>query len=142
MRVQLAQSEADIRKCWPAMYALRPHLSEGVFVEKIQELKSRGYQLAFVEENGLATSVAGFRLTEHLAWGKILYLDDLSTLPEHRGKGYGGRLLDWLFELAKAESCDQVHLDSGHHRHDAHRLYLNKGFRITSHHFALSLSTD
>ncbi len=126
-------------KCWLALYALRPHLLENELVEKIKGFQSRGYQLAFIEENGLAASIAGFRLTEHLAWGKTLYIDDLSTLPEYRGKGYGGHLLDWLFDFAKAQGCDQVHLDSGHHRHDAHRLYLNKGFRINSHHFALAL---
>ena len=85
-------------------------------------------------------SVAGFRFTEHLFGGLSLYIDDLSTLPEHRGKGYAGALLDHLVALARARGCEQVHLDSGHHRHDAHRLYLNQGFRISSHHFSLKLS--
>jgi GNAT superfamily N-acetyltransferase len=134
--IQLAHSEEDIRKCWLALFALRPHLHEHGFVEKIKGFQSRGYQLAYMEENGQAASIAGFRFTEHLAWGKVIYIDDLSTLPEHRGKGYGGQLLDWIFDLARAHQCDQVHLDSGHQRHDAHRLYLNKGFTITSHHFA------
>ena len=34
---------------------------------------------------------------------------------------------------------DQVHLDSGPQRHDAHRLYLNHGFKIIGHHLALNL---
>jgi ribosomal protein S18 acetylase RimI-like enzyme len=33
--------------------------------------------------------------------GKHFYIDDLSTLPESRGKGYGGMLLDHVIELAK-----------------------------------------
>ncbi len=40
-------------------------------------------------------------------------------------------------QQAKASSCDQVHLDSGPSRYEAHRLYLNHGFKIIGHHFAL-----
>ncbi len=121
------------------MYALRPHLLESEFISKIKAFQTRGYTLVFVEEDGRAASVAGFRFIDHLLYGKMLYIDDLSTLAECREKGHGSRLLDWIFDYAKTQSCDEVHLDSGHHRHDAHRLYLNKGFRIISHHFAKKL---
>jgi predicted GNAT family N-acyltransferase len=62
------------------------------------------------------------------------------TNGETRKSGYGGRLLKWTIEQAKLAQCDQVHLDSGPQRHDAHRLYLNHGFRIIGSHFALELS--
>ena len=62
----------------------------------------------------------------------------LSTLPEARGQGHAGALLDWLLAEARARGCDEIHLDSGvqAERWDAHRLYLNHGYAITSHHFA------
>ncbi|HEX5169461.1 MAG TPA: GNAT family N-acetyltransferase, partial [Cyclobacteriaceae bacterium] len=65
--------------------------------------------------------------------------DDLSTLPDHRKKGYGKMLLEYIIQLARAENLDAIHLDSGHTRFDAHRLYLNLGFKIVAHHFALVL---
>jgi hypothetical protein len=40
---------------------------------------------------------------------------------------------------ARREELQSIHLDSGHHRYEAHRLYLNFGFNITSFHFALDL---
>lgn len=138
-KINLARTDEDIRKCWLALSALRPHLLENEFVEKIKAFQSRGYYLIFVEVEGLAASVAGFRFSEHLLWGKIIYIDDLSTLPAMRGKGYGGKLLAWIKVFAKENGCAQVHLDSGHHRHDAHRLYLNQGFVIASHHFGLNI---
>jgi GNAT superfamily N-acetyltransferase len=98
-------------------------------------MMTEGYTLAFVEENGLAAAAIGFRYQQKLFDGKQIYVDDLTTLPEHRGKGYGGLLLDHVFELAKARGYAHVSLDSGPSRHDAHRLYLNKGFRIASMHF-------
>ncbi|RYF63705.1 MAG: GNAT family N-acetyltransferase, partial [Cytophagaceae bacterium] len=44
-------------------------------------------------------------------------------------------------DLARQTGCQCVSLDSGQNpaRYDAHRLYLNKGFNITSHHFKLDL---
>ena len=72
---------------------------------------------------------------QFLFCSKHFYIDDLSTLPQYRGKGYGSALLDFVINEAKSLGFDVVTLDSGHQRHDAHRLYLNKGFTISSHHF-------
>lgn len=36
----------------------------------------------------------------------------------------------------------QIQLDSGLQRHDAHRLYLNYGFKIIGHHFSLDLKEN
>ena len=50
-------------------------------------------------EGDRCVAVAGFRvLTHHLAWHDTLYVDDLSTLPEARGRGYGRALLEWCKE--------------------------------------------
>ena len=86
-------------------------------------------------------SVAGFRVHETLAWGWILYVDDLVTDEAARSSGYGERLLSWLAELARADGCDELHLDSGVHRFDAHRFYLRNRFAISAHHFSLPLGS-
>ena len=139
MQIQLARTDADIRKCWPVMKVLRPHLEEEAFLPLVKEMLSEGYELAFIEENGRAAAAIGYRYEQKLFDGKQIYVDDLTTLEEHRGKGYGGKLLDFVFDLAKQRGYACVTLDSGPARHDAHRLYLNKGFRISSMHFSKKL---
>lgn len=139
MRIQLARTDADILKCWPAMHLLRPHLKEAEFVPLVKTMMSEGYELAFREENGVAASAIGFRYFQKLFDGKQIYVDDLTTLGEYRGKGYAGQLLDFVFQLAQERGCACVTLDSGPTRHDAHRLYLNKGFLISSLHFLKKL---
>jgi GNAT superfamily N-acetyltransferase len=69
-------------------------------------------------------------------------VDDLSTLPPARRRGHAQALLDWLAAEARRLGCDELHLDSGvgPDRAHAHRLYLNAGLRITSHHFARRLN--
>jgi GNAT superfamily N-acetyltransferase len=127
------------------MRELRPHFAEEeAFVRRVDDVqRAEGYRLigGFEEEEDDAVAVAGFRVGHLLAWGRFLYVDDLSTLPSVRRRGHGRALLDWLAEEARRLGCEQLHLDSGvgPERFDAHRLYFNVGLAITSHHFARRL---
>ena len=127
---------------YPAMLALRTALrSEEEFVGRVDEVqRPEGYRLAGAFEEGTAhaLAVAGFRAVHALAWGDALYVDDLSTLPEGRRRGYARALLEWTLEEARRLGCEQFHLDSGlgPTRADAHRLYMNAGLQINAFHFA------
>ncbi|MFC0184803.1 Acetyltransferase (GNAT) family protein [Pseudarcicella hirudinis] len=134
--IRIAQSKEDILKCWEVLHLLRPHLKEADFADKVMEMFSEGYQIAFIEENEKAVAAIGFRYLQMLYNGKQIYIDDLSTVEEARGKGFAGKLLDYVVNLAKEKGCQCVTLDSGPARHTAHRLYLNKGFNIDSYHFS------
>lgn len=136
MTIKIAQNASDILKCRDALLALRPHLQETDLVSLVTQIQNEGYKLAFVETMaGEAAAICGYRHLQFLFCGNHFYIDDLSTLPQFRGRGYGGALLDFVIAEAKDLGFEVVTLDSGHQRHDAHRLYLNKGFYISSHHF-------
>ena len=140
IRIAIAETESDILRCYPVLSELRPHVPPGEFLERVRSEGARGgYRLAFLEEGGEVRAVAGFRLSEFLAWGKVLYVDDLVTAPAERSRGLGTRLFDWLVAHAREEGCDELHLDSGVQRFDAHRFYLRKRMAITCHHFAMKL---
>jgi len=49
------------------------------------------------------------------------------------------RLLAWLRDEAMRLGWDQLQLDSGVQRVDAHRFYVREGMTFTSHHYALRL---
>ncbi|SOD88506.1 GNAT family N-acetyltransferase [Spirosoma fluviale] len=141
----IARSDDDIRRCLPAMLALRSHLSPEQAFEQIRfQQANERFVLAFVpaeDPADPAPAVVGYRTMNFLYCGKTIYIDDLSTLPDARGKGYASALVDFVVEQARELGCQCVSLDSGQNpaRYDAHRLYLNKGFNITSHHFKLDL---
>lgn len=137
--IKTATTEEDILKCWDVLLALRPHLVFDSFVSTVKEMMSEGYRLAYIEENGKAVAAIGFRYQQYLYNGKHFYIDDLSTLPESRGKGYGGMLLGYVADLAREKGYKVITLDSGYTRLDAHRLYLNKGFVLAAHHFSKTL---
>ena len=136
-------TEPEISACFPALHELRPHLAQADFIAQVQrQMRNHGYTLVYLTEAGQVVAAAGYRIAEYLAWGRILYIDDLICRSAFRNRGYGGALLDRLLEKARALGCQQIHLDSGVHRHDAHRLYLSQKFQISSHHFAKQLRQD
>ena len=140
MKIKLAQTDDELLKCRDVMLALRPHIEAAAFLPMVKDMMQAGYQIAYVETEGKAVAAVGYRHLQFLFNGKHIYIDDLSTLPEYRGRGYGGQLLAFVAETAKAHGYKVITLDSGFHRHEAHRLYLNKGFRIASLHFSKALS--
>ncbi len=102
-------------------------------------MKNQQFELIYLEEGGKPVAYAGFRYITHFFSGDIIYVDDLGTLQEYRKNGYAGILLDYIIGLAKEKDLYGVQLDSAHYRYDAHKFYLNRGFKIISHHFNLLL---
>lgn len=138
--IHRAETDGDILGCWPLFRVLRPHLVEGELVGRVRRQASQhGYELVWVEEDGVPVALAGYREMEFLAWGRVLYVDDLVTDETRRGRGHGGRLLDWLLEVARRRGCAELHLDSGVQRFAAHRLYHSRKLEISSHHFSRRL---
>lgn len=142
MRVETVKTDGDILKCRSAIQALRPFLTDDIYPEAVRKTLADNRQIIFIEDdNNEAAAVAVFETGYNLFRGKYVYIDDLSTLPSQRGKGYAGILLDWIFDYAKTGSFNEVHLDSGVNagRTDAHRLYLNKRFQVASLHFTAKI---
>lgn len=129
MKIRQAETDKEIAACYPVMRELRPHAPENEFVSRIRNQENSGYRLALMEVGNEIVAVAGFRIGESLAWGRFLYVDDLVTSGRHRSKGFGAKLLSWMREFASAENCQQLHLDSGIQREDAHRFYERRNNR-------------
>jgi GNAT superfamily N-acetyltransferase len=124
-----------------ALLELRPALgSVEALVARADAQRDAGYRLVASFEPGDddAAAVAGFRVSENLAWGLHLYVDDLVTRADRRGRGHGRALLRWLAAEAERRGCGELHLDSGvgPERQAAHRIYFAEGLRISSHHFS------
>src|SRR5436190_5239877 len=106
---------ADAVRAFEAMAELRRLADVRSFLERAEVQRREGYRLvaSFADGDDDAAAVAGFRAGNFLAWGKVIYVDDLSTRAKYRGRGHGGALLDWLVAEAKRLECDALHLDSG-----------------------------
>ena len=138
MEVRLAKTDDEIMGCYQTLTQLR-EIKKEEFLAKIKEHQESGYMLAYGADKGQVVSVAGFRFTKTLAWGKIMYVDDLITDKKQRSKGYGDSITNWLMDYAKENSCDEFHLDSAVWRYAAHRFYFRKRMEISGYHFQVGL---
>ena len=137
VRIVISLSESEFEKCFPVMHQLRPHLDLEKYMAQLKTQRdSAGYQLVYLEDENQVLAAIGYRVTHFLAWGKVLYIDDLVTDESKTNRGFAGNLIDWVYEKAKELGCDQIHLDSGYQRHAAHKLYLNKKMKLACHHFS------
>jgi GNAT superfamily N-acetyltransferase len=139
-RITIAQTEQEISDCYLVMAELRPHLQFDEFLPIVKRLiEIAGFQLAYLTD-GEIKAVAGFRISEWLAGGKYLEIEDLVAKSGERSKGYGGQLFDWLVEHAKENNCLQLRLVSRVSRVDAHRFYQRKGMNLEAHYFSMNLN--
>ena len=137
--IWIAETDAQIARCFPVMFELRAHLEAETFVRLVRAMQREGYVLAALEADGEVRAVAGFRINVLLARGKNLYVDDLVTAEASRSHAYGHVLLQWLIQFARDKDCDSFDLDSGVHRFRAHRFYFREGMHVGAYHFTLSL---
>jgi GNAT superfamily N-acetyltransferase len=122
------------------MAELRPHIQSDEFRPVVKRLTEiAGFQLAYLVDDEIK-AVAGFRISEWLAGGKYLEIEDLVSKGSERSKGYGGELFDWLVEHAKENDCQQLRLVSRVNRLAAHRFYLRKGMNLEAHYFSMNLN--
>lgn len=139
MQSNIARTDEEITSCFNVMVELRPHLTPESFVARVKRQMADGYRLAYLADAGKVVCCAGFRILENLAWGRFLYVDDLVTVKERQGAGFGSTMLQWLIEEAKRQGCAEFHLDSGTWRTEAHSFYFKHKMVIKSFHFSLPL---
>lgn len=137
-QVQDAISREDVARCFPAIQELRPQFVADQFVEQVlRQQEFHGYKLMYIEFCGQVVACLGYRVAEYLAWGKVFYIDDVICRTDFRKQGFATSLMVEAKNRAHTLGCIELHLDSGVHRFEAHRLYMSQGMNISSHHFSM-----
>ncbi len=114
----------ELGRAFQVLKLLRVHLTEDLFLERLQRQQRAGYRLvgAFLPE---LQGLLGMRPVETMARGFHLHVDDLIVRPEMRGQGIGRRLLEWAEKHAKERDMLCVFLDS---RPEVIGFYRRRGY--------------
>lgn len=110
-------------EAFPILNQLRTHLTEKTFLQALKKMRNEGYQLFALVDKGNIVAVAGIVLRTNFYYGDHVFVYDLVTDSENRSNGYGKKLLTFIHEYAKKNGREMVALESGLHRHNAHRFY-------------------
>jgi ribosomal protein S18 acetylase RimI-like enzyme len=102
-----------------------------VLTERLEELLGTG-EIVVLLAGDPPLGFALFRLRPSL-WSKAedIYLEELYVVPEHRGQGMGGSLLDIAIETARQMGADHFELTTGEDNRAARALYESR--KLTNH---------
>jgi len=106
---------------------------------KMRRVFAGGARMCVAVDGKNVAGVAVYRMYENTWSGKQLYVDDLVTDEKRRSQGVGRALLGYLEEKARAAGFENLSLDSGTQRQQAHKFYFREGMVVTSFHFGKKL---
>ncbi len=109
------------------------------YVAKMKRVFAGGARMCVAADGPVVTGVAVYRVYENTFQGRQLYVDDLVTDEKRRSTGVGKALLSYLEEKARKANLENLALDSGTQRQQAHKFYFREGMVVTSFHFGKRL---
>lgn len=116
-------TENEWRAAFPVLNQLRDQLTEDRYLDYLCDMRDEGYRLFAAFERDDIVAVAGVVIRTNFYNGRHLFVFDLVTEADHRSKGHGKRLMQFLKEWARDRNCESMTLESGLWRDDAHRFY-------------------
>jgi len=129
-----------------AQYDMLKHLYSNFTIEKYEaylaEMVPHNYKQVAVFENEKCVALTGFWSGTKLWSGKYIEIDNFIVHPEHRSKGYGKAMTDYINEKALESNCTMIVLDAFTGNFTAHRFYYNQGFVPKGFHFLKILNED
>jgi ribosomal protein S18 acetylase RimI-like enzyme len=104
----------DLKRCFPVMKELRPHLEYQAFVDIYQKAhEADGYEIVALEKGGQIIALMGYRFLYDYVHGKHVYIDDLVTTESARSQGAGSELLKYAESIAQKNNCKNLRLCTG-----------------------------
>ena len=101
----------------------------------LDEMLPINYKQVIIKENNETVGLAGFWIASKLWCGRYLELDNVIVYPNHRSKGIGKILTNYLVDKAIENDCTMVVLDAYTTNFAAHKFYINHGFEPKGFHF-------
>ena len=127
-------------------FEVMQHLYTKFTLEKydsyLTEMIPHNYNQIAVFEHGICIGISGLWSGTKLWSGKYLEIDNFIVHPDHRKKGVGKMMTDYIDAKAKETGCTMIVLDAFTGNFAAHRFYYNQGYAPKGFHFLKILDPD
>ena len=129
-----------------AQFEVMQHLYIKFTLEKyksyLSEMIPQNYTQVAVFEGDICVGISGLWSGTKLWSGKYLEIDNFIVHPDHRMKGIGKMMTDYIDKKAKETDCTMIVLDAFTGNFTAHRFYYNQGYVPKGFHFLKILNED
>ena len=129
-----------------AQIEVMQHLYTKFTLEKydsyLTEMIPHNYKQVAVFEGETCIGISGLWSGTKLWSGKYLEIDNFIVHPDHRKKGVGKMMTDYIDAKAKETGCTMIVLDAFTGNFAAHRFYYNQGYAPKGFHFLKILNPE
>jgi GNAT superfamily N-acetyltransferase len=108
----------------------------------LQEMIPHNYKQVAVFDGAVCVGISGFWSGVKLWSGKYIEIDNFIVHPDHRSKGIGKMMTDYIDLKAKENGCTMIVLDAFTGNFTAHRFYYNQGYVPKGFHFLKILNEE
>ncbi|WP_426062428.1 GNAT family N-acetyltransferase [Flavobacterium sp. DSP2-3-1] len=144
MKIQLRELSTveEMLENIEVMRFLYPTFTVEKYQSYLTEMIPHNYKQVAVFENEVCVAVSGFWSGTKLWSGKYIEIDNFIVHPDHRSKGLGKMMTDYVDVLAKETGCTMIVLDAFTGNFTAHRFYYNQGYVPKGFHFLKILNEE
>lgn len=121
---------------------LYPEITSEKYHSYLLEMIPHNYKQLAIFEHGICIGLTGFWSGIKLWSGKYIEIDNFIVHSDHRRKGVGKIMTDYISNLAEQTDCNIVVLDAYTGNFKAHRFYYNQGYAPRGFHFVKTLNID
>lgn len=121
---------------------LYPNMTLEKYESFLLEMIPHNYTQIAVFENDICIGLTGCWSATKLWTGKYLEIDNFVVNPNHRSKGIGKLLTDYVEKKATELNCSSIVLDAFTGNFGAHRFYYNQGYTPRGFHFVKILDEN
>jgi GNAT superfamily N-acetyltransferase len=121
---------------------LYPNISDEKYQVYLEAMIPHNYTQVAVFEGDECVGLTGLWYGIKLWSGKYLEIDNFIVHPDHRSKGIGKLLTDYVNQKATDLGCTMIVLDAYTQNFTAHRFYYNQGYMPRGFHFVKTLNVD
>ena len=121
---------------------LYPKMSLKKYAQYLNDMIPHNYKQLAVFENDICVALTGFWTATKLWTGKYIEIDNFIVHENHRQKGLGKIMTDYLSQKAKDENCTCIVLDAFTANFKAHRFYYNQGYEPRGFHFIKTIDSE
>lgn len=121
---------------------LYPNISEEKYKSYLEAMIPHNYTQVVVFDGDECVGLTGLWYGIKLWSGKYMEIDNFIVHPDHRSKGIGKILTDFVNQRATELGCTMIVLDAYTQNFTAHRFYYNQGYNPRGFHFVKTLNEE
>ncbi len=119
----------------PLLKELNTNTPEIVLKKRLLEMVTQHYECVGVYLNEELVGISGlWFLTRHYC-GKTVEPDHVVIGKNHRNKGLGKKLFEWIYNYAQSIGCEATELNTYIENVKSHQFYENEGYKKLGYHY-------